>query len=140
MKAQSDIENLALLKLQEAECLLKNKFFDGAYYLAGYAVELLLKAKICKTLDVPDFFLFDKLKNQEVYKPYKSHDYEQLILLSGLNSKFMMKKEEAGFRYHWSLVSKWSEGSRYITGKTQIDVEDFINSIKKFSLWIQEHL
>lgn len=140
MKGQSDIEDLALLKLQEAECLLANKFFDGAYYLAGYVVELLLKAKICKTVDVSDFFLFNKSKNQEVYKPYKSHDYEQLLLLSGLYSKFKTQIKDPNFRYHWSLVKEWSEGSRYVTGKTQVYVEDFTNSIKEFSLWIQEHL
>lgn len=136
MKGQSDIEDLAMLKLQEAECLLENKFFDGAYYLAGYVVELLLKAKICKTVDIPDFFLFDKTKKQEMYKPYKSHDYEQLLILSGLYNKFKAETEDFQFKNHWFKVNNWNEGCRYLTGKTRIEVENFIISVKEISLWI----
>lgn len=140
MKGQSGIEDLAMLKLKEAECLLENKFFDGAYYLAGYVVEVLLKAKICKTLDVPDFFLFDRTKKQKVYKPYKSHDYEQLLMLSGLYSKFKSEPEDHKLKYYWFMMSNWNEGCRYLIGKTQTEVENFINSVKEVSLWIQKHL
>jgi hypothetical protein len=49
MQCQADIQVLAQAKLKEAECLFTNGFFDGAYYLGGYAVELLLKAMVCKS-------------------------------------------------------------------------------------------
>lgn len=74
MKTKAEIEAIADQKLREAECLLKGGFPDGAFYLGGYCVELLLKARVCKTLKINEFFLFNKGK-QEAYKPYKSHDF-----------------------------------------------------------------
>ncbi len=59
------------------------------HYLAGYAIELLLKARVSKTLRIPDFFDFDnaerkRLKNESIItKPCRVHDYEQLLILSG---------------------------------------------------------
>lgn len=52
MQSQSNIEVLAYAKLEDAQILLLNERFDSAYYLAGYAIELLLKARVCKTLGI----------------------------------------------------------------------------------------
>ncbi|MGI8951023.1 MAG: hypothetical protein ACR2FN_05485 [Chitinophagaceae bacterium] len=116
MKCQEDIETLSNSKLEDAECLFNNDRFDSAFYLAGYVIELLLKAKVCKTLAIPDFFDTKfKIKNPEnIYKSYKVHDYEQLLLLSGIYIEFKYELENnADFKYHWSVVSKWSEEIRY---------------------------
>ena len=43
-----DLRELALLRLKEAQVLLANGCWSGAYYLAGYAVECALKACIAK--------------------------------------------------------------------------------------------
>ncbi len=75
-----------------------------------------------------------------MYKPYKSHDYEQLLILSGLYNKFKAEPEDHMLKYHWFMISNWNEGCRYLTGKTHVEVEDFINSVKEVSLWIQKHL
>jgi hypothetical protein len=58
MKSQSGIEKLARQKLAAAKCLLENEHYDDAYYLAGYSIELYLKAVICKTLGVDSFYSF----------------------------------------------------------------------------------
>lgn len=60
MNSKANIEALADRKYEEAECLFNPGFFDGAYYMGGYVIELLLKAKVCKTLNINDFFLFFK--------------------------------------------------------------------------------
>ncbi len=147
MQTQSEIEALAYAKLQDAELLAENSRFDSAYYLAGYAVELLLKARVCKTPGIPDFFDFDnaerkKLKNESVItKPFKVHDFEQLFILSGIYREF--KNELAInelFKFHWSTIVKWNENSRYLTGGNREYVKDFIISVKEVMLWIQKHL
>ena len=38
-----DFRKLAEIRLSEAQALLDNRKFDGAFYLAGYAVECGLK-------------------------------------------------------------------------------------------------
>jgi HEPN domain-containing protein len=46
---QSTFRQLAEQRLAEAELLLANGFWSGAYYLAGYALECALKAKIASS-------------------------------------------------------------------------------------------
>ena len=43
-----DLRKLAKIRLKEAQILLKNGNYDGAYYLSGYVVECGLKACIAK--------------------------------------------------------------------------------------------
>lgn len=45
---RKDLQELSKVRLKEATALLKLGLFDGAYYLAGYAVECALKACIAK--------------------------------------------------------------------------------------------
>lgn len=139
MLCQADIQTMAHQKLREADCLLKNGYFDGAYYLGGYAVELLLKAKVCKTLGIDDFFAFNKFK-KELYKPYKVHDYEELLILSGLYSEFVKAQSDVTFKRHWSIVGSWNENARYLTGKSGKDVQDFLTSLLEIVKWIEKHL
>ncbi len=139
MKCYADIKSLALEKFKDAECLASNGRFDSAYYFAGYTVELLLKAKVCKNLGIEDFFDFNnphkkKIKHDgSLYKPFRVHDLEQLLVLSGVYMEF---ENELASNIHlktaWSIIEQWNENTRYLTGKTQTDVKDLLTSIKKF--------
>ena len=141
MNCKEEIENLAWIKIGEANCLFEHEFFDGAYYMGGYAIELLLKAKVCKTLGISDFFLFQKGSRPEAFKPYKVHDYEQLLILSGLYTDFQKAlNEEKDFKIHWSIVSEWSEKYRYLTGKEKEELQNYLSSLTEIAKWIQKHL
>jgi HEPN domain-containing protein len=50
MISTKDLRAIARARLRDAQVLLKAERFDGAFYLSGYAVELALKARICRTL------------------------------------------------------------------------------------------
>lgn len=50
-----DFQRLAELRLSESTALLAAGFPDGAYYLAGYAMECALKACIAKRTREYDF-------------------------------------------------------------------------------------
>jgi hypothetical protein len=140
MQCQADIQVLAEMKLKEADCLFKNSFFDGAYYLGGYAVELLLKAMVCKTLKIDDFFAFNLPAKKELYKPYKVHDYDDLLILSGLYSEFNAAQSDVVFKGHWSVIRNWDERARYLTGRSSKDVGNFLTSIQEIVQWIKKYL
>lgn len=146
MKCEGDIVELAYKKLAEAECLLSNQMADGAFYLAGYSVELMIKARICKTLGIPDFYNFGdeekkKLRNEaSITKPYKVHDLLQLITLSGLYAEFETAISDQDFYLHWSKVITWNEASRYYSGLNISNVKIFVFSVKYVMGWIQKHL
>ena len=154
MKTESDIIILANNKLKVAEFLVDNGFYDDAYYLGGYAFELLLKAKICKNLLISDFFDFESSKKrrlpgaknkasdkENLYKPFKVHDYEQLIILGGLYTEFSKKIEnDVVFDSDWWVINKWDENVRYSKNRQQKEVESFISSIKNMAKWLQQYL
>jgi len=56
MESIQEITKLATERLEEAQILYENKKPDGAFYLAGYSVELTLKAKICERFGIPNLF------------------------------------------------------------------------------------
>ena len=154
VKTEAEIISLANKKIKAAELLLQEHFYDDAYYLGGYGFELLLKAKICKTLAIADFFDFDNSKTRKLptakarrgerenlYKPFKVHDYEQLLILSGLYKEFESKiANDLTFSADWSVVSKWDESMRYATGSNSQDVQSFINSVKNMMQWLTQYL
>jgi len=138
MKSQSHIEKLAEQKLASAYCLLDKGQYNDAYYLAGYAVELYLKAMVCKTLRVDDFFNFDKAP-KEIYRPYKNHNYKNLVLLSGMQTEFSAASKDANFIKNWTVVNKWTEQSRYKGDQDPEAVKEFVHSTKEFCIWIKKH-
>jgi hypothetical protein len=138
-KSRSGIEKLAKQKLAAAKCLLDNGHYDDAYYLAGYSIELYLKAMICKTLGIHNFYSFEEMKRKEIVRAYKSHNYEDLFVLSGIQSEFDAAIiEEPGFIKNWSLVNVWNEGTRYLCNKDPDSVIKFINSSEFICTWIQK--
>ena len=113
-----DLKDLAETKLRESKALLDAGFPDGAYYLAGYVIELALKARICKILQW-DTYPHQDIK--EINKEFKTHKLYQLILLAGLSKDLENKKLNDKFSENWSLIADWNESMRYkkSTGKTR---------------------
>lgn len=56
IETRVEFQRLAEARLVEAKALLDVGKWDGAYYLAGYAVELALKACIINVLMTTDSF------------------------------------------------------------------------------------
>jgi len=140
LKCQIDIIAIADEKLKSADILVDTGQYDNAYYLAGYSVELLLKARVCKTLGVDDFFEFKKISKKELYKPYKVHNFSELLLLSGIYTDFENELKDVTFKGIWSVINTWTEDERYTIGKPEADTKHFVTSIKQFSAWIKSHL
>lgn len=138
MATASELKVLSMERLEEAELHYSNKFFRGAYYLAGYAVELGLKAVACQSLGVE---IFEKKKVPgHIAKSFMIHDLQDLVILSGLSSELdFLTQNDPVFAKNWSKVVDWSEQRRYDTGCRQHLVRQFISSVKKVMLWISQH-
>ena len=114
--------------------------WEGAYYLAGYSIELLLKARICKTLQIDNFFDFTLVQRKEFYRVFKSHNIYELALLSGMNEVILLIEADSLLKKHWSTIIEWTEASRYSIEKTESEVIEFLNSIKEIKTWITEKI
>ncbi len=126
----SDLEKLSLERLEDAKALLEADRYDGAIYIAGYAIELALKARICKTLKWTEFP--DTRKEFEQYQSLKTHNLDVLLHLSGIEDEI-----KSNYMADWSLAtSKWSPENRYKTNASvsKQETELTLESIDK--LWV----
>lgn len=103
---RQDLKRLARLRLSEAEALHGAGFYDGAAYLAGYAIEMALKARICRVLGVADYPLAGPLK-----PAYAVHDLAQLVLLAGLKQR--LDAAAPALSLKWSAARPWNPDRRY---------------------------
>ena len=139
MRNLVDIQTLADLRLEEAEYLSKGGYLDGAFYLAGYSIELYLKAKIAENLDVFDFYSQYAPKS-DLSKTFLIHNLERLVLLSGLQTKFSAARNvDVSLDNCWETIRTWSEIRRYdIKGlHDQDEVDEFIKALKIIIKWIK---
>jgi len=102
-----DLQELARLRLREAQTLYKADLFDGCVYLAGYAVELALKARICRLLWVKEY-----PTTGDLGKAFKVHRLDQLIVLAGVSAQIDMDKNKELFD-NWSKAVEWNPEQRY---------------------------
>jgi HEPN domain-containing protein len=107
MIATRDLEAIARSRLREAKALFKSRHYDGAAYLCGYAIELALKARICRHLKWNGF-----PENQQESKwsqGLKTHDLDALLELSGVQARI-----KSTYVSDWSAISgNWSSEARY---------------------------
>ena len=109
--------DIADLRWREGEVLKTSGLPQGAVYLAGYAIECLLKAVICKTLDL------DRLP-----ATFKSHDLELLLLHSGLERR--LRADAAVDENFNKVISLWQ-----VEGRNAIRYADPANPIDADSFW-----
>jgi HEPN domain-containing protein len=99
---------LAEAKLEDAKLLLSAGRADNAYYLAGYAVELMLKAIVSKR------FRTDTLPDRAVSTQVFVHDLRKLIGLALLEVALKEReKADDAFQARLQIVLGWTEESRY---------------------------
>lgn len=107
MISRGDLRKLARTRLRDAEILLESNRYDGAVYLCGYAIELALKARICRLLKWEGFP--ETNKEFENFRSFRTHDLEVLLRLSGLGGKIKTQ-----YFAEWSTVATWGPEVRYM--------------------------
>ena len=140
----TELKRLTQLRLKEAKVLCDNRLYDGSCYLAGYCIELALKAAICKRMGTPDFF---RTIRPETARAFKIHNIEELVTLAGLYTQFnVLINTNIDFSYNWSFIKttiNWSEQLRYQVGKNQIETQSMLLALTDpqngILPWIKKH-
>lgn len=119
----SELDDISKARLSDAQVLFDAKRYDGAVYLCGYAVEIALKARICKTLSWPGY-PFTRAEFQDL-QTFRTHNLDILLTLSGVEP--VIKTE---FLAKWSAVAAWDPEARYkpIGSATPADAKLMIES------------
>jgi HEPN domain-containing protein len=106
MIPEPELRKIARARLKDSEVLYENRRYDGAIYLCGYAVEVALKARICRTLKWSGF-----PSTRSEFQPYQSlrtHDLDVLLSLSGCETKIKSR-----YFTEWSIIATWEPEVRY---------------------------
>ena len=102
---RANFQRFAEARIGDARVLLDNQRCDGAYYLAGYAVECGLKSCIIARL-----LITDKFPERSFSINFWTHNLSQLISLAGLKER-LDKNQDVSL--DWVLVKDWNETVRY---------------------------
>ena len=108
MLTLADMRHIARGRIAEAAILIRAGRHDTAFYLCGYAVEVSLKARVCRTLGWSEFPSEPK-DWQRYHAPLKVHDFE----LSAKWSGHAVLLDGSSHRRHWLEVNKWNPEMRY---------------------------
>lgn len=105
---RNDLRAQADAKVADAMLLLHHRRFSNAYYLAGYAVELGLKACIAAQIAA------ETLPDKDLLKGLLTHEYPKLVGLAGLGQELKDKQDaDEVFASNWAVASEWKPDSRY---------------------------
>jgi HEPN domain-containing protein len=105
---RADFQRLSRTRIKEAKALLDRGLYDGAYYLAGFAVECAVKACIARQRKKYEFP--DKWLTEQSY----THDLARLLKAARLEVEWNNKMEtDPEFELRWKRVREWTVESRY---------------------------
>jgi len=134
--SRKDFQRLAELRAREAGALARSRNQQGAYYLAGYAVECALKACIAKKTKRHEFPP-DRAFTNKIY----THDLRVLMKEAGLQGELEkdMQANQA-LAVNWNTVQIWTEESRYVTnGLNGKDLHLAVVGAHGVLPWITKH-
>ena len=125
MITRTELKKLAKARLKESKTLFNATQYDTAIYLCGYAIELALKARICRTLKWSEFP--PNGREFKGFHAFKTHDLDVLLTLSGI-----VEKISNNYSAEWSIVSKWNPENRYkkIGSETKQTACNMINAVE----------
>lgn len=126
MATRQELQDLANLRLREAETLFAAGLYDGCVYLCGYVVEVALKARICATLSIGDY----PEKGSRLKDAFRTHDFDDLKLLAGMESEFSAINPIPWA--NWLVATEWEPDWRYKPQGTydRADAEAILNAIR----------
>lgn len=135
---RKDLQDLAEIRLNDAQILLENKQYAGAYYLSGYVIECALKAAIAKQIKRYQFP--DKNLANKVFV----HNLKDLLIHSGLKAQLDMDiAGNRNLKLNWSVITQWSETSRYQKKIKKAEAEDMFSAVSDPNEgvleWIKRH-
>jgi hypothetical protein len=108
MLTKNELEKLAQLRLDDSVFLLSASRCSSAYYLAGYSVELALKACIAKLIQP------DTIPDKEFVNAIYKHNFQGLVATAGLLPELNTDlKADPQFAGAWGIASQWTTESRY---------------------------
>lgn len=105
---RTDLQAIAQSKIDDAELLLEHHRYSNSYYLAGFAVEIAIKACIAKQIAA------ETIPDKNYIQAIHVHNIAELVGLAGLKPELQNKQTaDPEFHTYWGIATKWKTDSRY---------------------------
>ena len=126
MLTLEQLDGIARARLRDARALLEAERYEAATYLSGYAVEVALKARFCRSVNWTEFP--STAAEFNAYRSLRTHDLEVLLHLSGREVEIRETHLPA-----WTNVAAWSAELRYTDAGSvrSSDARAMIASVEK---------
>ncbi len=132
---RNEFQKLALLRADEASILVKSRKEQGAFYLAGYAVECALKACIAKKTRRHQF-----PPGRDYVQSVYDHNLQELLRVAELKDALDNEiKTNRALEIYWGVVKEWDVKSRYeLSGRNGTDMVKAVIARDGVLQWIKQ--
>jgi HEPN domain-containing protein len=134
---RSDLRAIAQAKLDDAIILLRSGRYSNAYYLAGYSVEIGLKACIAAQISA------ETIPDKAFIRNILNHQFRVLVGLAGLAGSLKDEEDkDQTFATNWALASQWEPDARYEAidpTSAQLLVQAIADPSSGVLQWIKAH-
>ena len=134
---RSDLRANAQAKLDDALLLWQNGRYSNAYYLAGYAVEIALKACVAAQI------VAETIPDKELIRKIFNHEFNVLVGLAGLSAELKENQDkDSEFATNWAVASRWSPDIRdEVVDQTsaQVFIDAIADARSGVLQWIRAH-
>ncbi len=127
-------------RLADAKVLFAGGRWRGAMYLAGYAVECLLKFKLMRQWQCRNLVeLEDRLQEKRIAFAAYTHSLELLLRMAG--GKDRLRNNDILWRKFSNRVNGWQPAWRYDSDlSSAAQAEDFLEAVQEVLSWIENNL
>ena len=139
----SELARASRHRFADARALLREARWQGAMYIAGYAVECLLKTKLmhiygCRTLGD----LEDELQRRSILPTHGTvftHRLRDLLRLVPGHNRLMQNREMLHvFR---NEINRWKPTWRYtFLQATHEEATEFVDAVERFMRWVDNNI
>jgi HEPN domain-containing protein len=129
-------------RLDDARALFNAVRWRGAMYLAGYAIECLLKTKLMRMFDCRHLReLEEELQRRGVLSGQNTVFTHQLEVLLRLTQRIDHLRQDQLMWRMFNIVNRWVPAWRYSADlSSREDAEDFLEAIDKIRHWIESNV
>ena len=138
----SEQARASIHRLDDARALFNAERWRGAMYMAGYAVECLLKTKLmqrysCRTLRE----LEDELQRRGALAEHATVFTHHLELLLRLTQRLDQLRQHRMLWPQFALVNRWIPAWRYTAGMAnRQDATDFLEAVAQIMQWLEHNV
>ena len=138
----SEIGKAVVHRFKDAEVLLANRRWRAAMYLAGYAVECCLKAKLMKKYDCDHMKdLGAELEKRGKLSEANDIYTHSLELLMRLTDRLQTLQTDAERWRQFSTINRWVPAWRYASSQSnEDDASDFLEATDAVVRWIDHNV